>query len=302
LLRAQGYQTVFVYGGRALFDGVGGYLERNGVERIVDQADYPPGTFTTAWGVADEAIFARALVEMDTLARRGRPFYSLVLSVSNHRPFAFPQDHMRYDRRLSGRENAVRYADWALGEFMEGAKKRPWYADTLFVLMGDHGARVYGSARIPLASYEVPILFVGPGATPGATVETLASSLDVPPTLLGLLGLDYVSSFFGRDLLRLPADAGRALMTHNNDIGLLEGGRLAVLGLRRAVTVYDCELAAAECQPVEAGPAERAVVDDAIAYYSAADQLYRSGALTETSVRRAHAVPETRSRRGVGGD
>src|SRR5690606_17824637 len=128
--------------GRALFDGMGAYLRRNGVDRIVEQADYPPGTFATAWGVADEAIFSRAVREMDALAAGGESFYALVLSVSNHRPFRFPSGHVQPDPALSGRENAVRYADWALGQFMDQASRRPWYDDTLFVLMGDHGARV----------------------------------------------------------------------------------------------------------------------------------------------------------------
>ena len=304
LLREQGYQTLFVYGGRALFDGMGGYLSRNGVERIVEQADYPPGTFTTAWGVADEAIFARALAEMDGMARSGRPFYSLVLSVSNHRPFQFPQDHVRSDPGLGGRENAVRYADWALGDFMRRASDRPWFDDTLFVLMGDHGARVYGSARIPLASYEVPILLIGPGVPAGERVTTLASSLDVPPTVLGLLGLDYESRFFGRDVLRLPAGAGRALMTHNSDVALLESGpngsRMAVLGLQGTAKVYDCDLAAAQCERPDASADAAELVDDAIAYYRGADLLYRGGGLAMAGTRLVHANGGARAAADVG--
>jgi phosphoglycerol transferase MdoB-like AlkP superfamily enzyme len=280
LLRDRGYQTLFVYGGRALFDGMGGYLHRNGVERVVEQTDFPAGTFATAWGVADEFIFARALDEMDAMAALGRPFYTLVLSVSNHRPFRFPEDHLRGDHGLSGRENAVRYADWALGRFMSEARGRSWYGDTLFVLMGDPGARVYGAAQIPLASYEVPILFIGPGVPRGARVATLASSLDVPPTVLGMQGLDYDSRSYGRDELRVPPDGGRALMTHNSDAALLEGHRLAVLGLRGTKRVYDCDLERVTCRELdETEPAQRRVVEDAIAYYGGADLLYRSGAL-----------------------
>jgi membrane-anchored protein YejM (alkaline phosphatase superfamily) len=280
---------------------MGGYLERNGVEKVIEQADYPPDTFATAWGVADEAIFGRALGELDALARAGEPFYSLVLTTSNHRPFLFPTDHVRPDPALSRRENAVRYADWALGGFLREARRRPWYDDTLFVLMGDHGARVYGSARIPLASYEVPILLIGPGVPRGARLDTLASSLDVPPTVLARLGLDYDSKFFGRDVLRVPAASGRALMTHNSDVALLEGRRLAVLGLRGSARVYDCELAAASCREIDAAPpAERALVDDAIAYYRGADLLYRSGALALPPVRIAGSREASGGARGGG--
>lgn len=277
LLADRGYQTLFVYGGRALFDGMGGYLQRNGVERVVDEGDFPRGTFRTAWGVADEAIFDRALQEMDALHRNGRPFYTLILSVSNHRPFDFPRDAIQPDPHLKRRENAVRYADHALGRFLRAAHGHEFFDDTLFVVMGDHGARVYGSAEIPLASYEVPILFYAPGVIPaGRRIETLASSLDVPPTVLGVLGLSYDSRFFGRDVFRADPAAGRALMTHNSEVSLMRGSRLAVLGLHRAVRVYE-RGPGDLLTPVPPGTADRELIQDAIAFYGGADREYRGG-------------------------
>jgi phosphoglycerol transferase MdoB-like AlkP superfamily enzyme len=278
LLADRGYQTMFVYGGHALFDGMGGYLRRNGVERIVDQSDFPSGTFTTAWGAADEAIFDKAIEEMDALHRTGRPFYSLILSVSNHRPYHFPEGKIRWDPALKSRENAVRYADYALGHFIREARKHPFFDNTLFVLMGDHGARVYGAADIPLASYEVPILFYAPGLMPaGRRVDTLASSFDVPPTILGSLGFSYDSKFFGHDVFHTPASEGRALMTHNSDVALMRGSRIAVLGLHRSVRLY--ERGPAESLKLISSPdaAGRELIDDAIAYYDGADREYRSG-------------------------
>ncbi|MFY9825137.1 MAG: sulfatase-like hydrolase/transferase [Thermoanaerobaculia bacterium] len=279
VLASRGYETMFVYGGHALFDGMGTYLHRNGVHRLVDQSSYPPGTFATAWGVCDEAIFTKALEVMDEVHAEGRPFYSLVLSVSNHRPFTFPQDHVKEEKRFHRRENVVRYADWALGRFMAQAKSHAFYRDTLFVLMGDHGARVYGASEIPLPSYEVPILFIGPDVPAGTRLETLASSLDVPPTILGVLGLDYDSKFFGHDVLRIAPEDGRALMTHGSEIALMRGGRMAVLGLRESATLYEVDTARDEVAKVKSvDPAGRELIEDAIAYYNAADRLYRSGA------------------------
>ncbi len=279
LLASQGYETMFVYGGRALFDGMGTYLHQNGVDRLVDQSSYPQGTFTTAWGVCDEAIFTKALEVMDETHAKGKPFYSLVLSVSNHRPFTFPQDHIKEETRFHRRENVVRYADWALGQFMAKAKSHAFYQDTLFVLMGDHGARVYGASEIPLPSYEVPILFVGPGVPAGVRLPTLASSLDLPPTILGVLGLDYDSKFFGHDVFRTPPEDGRALMAHGSEIALMRGGRMAVLGLREAANLYEVDEARNEIAKVKSmDPAGNELIEDAIAYYNAADRLYRSGA------------------------
>jgi phosphoglycerol transferase MdoB-like AlkP superfamily enzyme len=279
VLAEHGYRTEFVYGGRALFDEMGPYLERNGVQKVVDQGDFPDDAYRTAWGVCDEAIFARAMTEIDELARSGSPFYMLVLTVSNHRPFKFPEDSVKWDPRMRARPNAVRYADHALGGFFDVARGKPWYDDTLFVLMGDHGARVYGAAEIPLASYEVPILFVGSGVVPaGVRDDSLASSLDVPPTVLGALGIGYDSRFFGRDLFHSDPAAGRAFLSHNEEIALLEGERLAVLGLRGSERLFHYRRGQDELEPIPAASdGDRALLADAVAFYQTADDLYRTG-------------------------
>lgn len=278
LLRARGYSTTFIYGGRALFDGMGAYMRNNGMERVIEQRDYPRGTFTTAWGVADEAIFDRTLTELDSLHATGRPFYTLVLTVSNHKPYTYPAGRIAEDPAAHRREHAVRYADWALGRFMRQARTHGFFDNTLFVLMGDHGARVYGAAEIPLPSYEVPVLLYGPSLVPsGVRVGTLASSLDIAPTVMGLLGGEYESRFFGRDVLHEPPGDGRALMTHNSELALLRGGRMAVLGLRGATTVYAVDSAGGMLPVRVEDEQDRALVREAIAYFQGADQLYRGG-------------------------
>ena len=183
---------------------------------------------------------------------------------------ADPDEHKRI--------NAVRYADWSLGRFVRDARHHAFFDNTVFVLMGDHGPRVYGAAEIPLASYSVPILLYGPGIVPGGVrINELASSMDVPPTVLGLLGGSYDSKFFGRDVLTSKPRAGLAVMTHNNEIALMRGDRLAVLGLRGAATVYDVGADGAMRRIATPGPADRALVEDAIAYFQTADELYRRG-------------------------
>ena len=279
LLRERGYATEFIYGGHAMFDGMGAYMRNNGVERVVDQAAFPDTAFTTAWGVSDEAIFDRALVELDSLHATGRPFHVTVLTVSNHKPYSYPAGRIAQDPAAHRRTHAVRYADWALGRFMREARTHAFYDGTLFVLMGDHGARVYGAAEIPLASYEVPVLFIAPGAVPaGRRVATLASSLDVPPSILGVLGFGYTSRFFGRDVLHAAPEGGRALMTHNASLALMRDGRLVVLGPRQRTSVYAVD-AAGHTTPVATPSArDRDLVAEAIAWFQGADELYRRGA------------------------
>ncbi len=279
VLRDRGYHTSFIYGGRALFDGMGEYMRNNGMQLIVEQKDYPKGSFSTAWGVADEIIFDKALATYDSLAATGKPFYSTILSVSNHKPYEYPTGRIAADPAKHWRTNAVQYADWALGRFIRMAKVHPWFDNTLFVLMGDHGARVYGASEIPLPSYEVPVLFYAPGFIPaGEKIETLASSLDIPPTIMARLGISYDTKWFGHDVFAAKPEEGRALMTHNSSLALMRGDRIAVLGLKGATDVYQYDRSAARLRlmptPDSAG---RALVEDAIAYFHTADRVYRGG-------------------------
>ncbi len=277
VLGAEGYQTLFVYGGRALFDGMGPYLAANGMQRIVEQSDFPKGEFSTAWGVSDQAILARSLVEMENMEATGKPFFTMILSVSNHRPYAYPPGTIEPLPGLKRRQNVVRYADWAIGRFFRAAREKSFFDHTLFVVMGDHGARVYGAATIPLASYQVPILMIAPGVLPaGVRVDTLASSLDVPPTILSILGLAYSSRFFGHDLLHTAPEDGRALLVHNGDIALMRSGRIAILGLRQQTRVFDVDRASGEFRQQDGrSEPEANLVGDAIAYFQSADELVR---------------------------
>ena len=145
--------------------------------------------------------------------------------------------------------------------------------------MGDHGARVYGKQQIPLPSYEIPILFYGPGIVrAGVRVPTLASAVDVPPTIMGVLGGDYESRFFGTDVFRQDSANGRAFMTHNAEIALMRGDRVVVLGLRQRADLFRVDTVTQKFVPIATpDSAGRALVEDAIAYYNGADRVYREG-------------------------
>lgn len=278
ILRERGYSTSFIYGGRALFDGMGQYMLRNGMDQVVEQGDFPDSSFRTAWGVPDEVIFDRAIAQFDSLHAEGEPFFSIVLSVSNHKPYTYPAGRIAADPADRKRSNAVRYADYALGRFMREARAHAFFDSTLFVIMGDHGARVYGAAEIPLPSYEVPVLLYAPGVIAGGQrLATLASSMDVPPTILALLGIDYDSRFFGRDILAMRPDEGRAVMTHNSSLVLLRDSVMVVLGPQRRTSVYvPGPDGTWQASGAPQGRAREAGAD-AVAFFHGADRLYRSG-------------------------
>jgi len=272
-LADRGYRRLFVYGGRGLFDGMRSFMFNNGFERFVEQSDFKDPQFTTAWGVSDEAIFDRALLELDTLHAEGKPFFATVLTVSNHQPFTYPEGRIDLPPTGHHRDHAVKYADYALGRFLDQAQDHAFYDNTVFVVLGDHGARVYGAQMFPLKSYRVPVLMILPGGEgAGTRCSTLACSLDIAPTIMGLLGGEYRSVFFGRDALNIPADKGYALMQHNHDLALLEHDNTAtVLRLSAAPVQYRVDPETFVMSPITLNPDRR---DDAISFFQLANRLY----------------------------
>lgn len=229
-----GYERLFMTAGRGLFDGVRSFMKTNGFNHFREQSDYHNPNFINAWGVSDEDLFREALCEFDTLHAQHSPFFATLLTVSNHRPYTFPAG--RIASKAQTRENAIRYADWSLGHFFREAATHDFFRNTPFVVMGDHGARVYGSQRFPIKSYRVPVLLIAPDAAErGTRCHTVACSLDIAPTILGCLGGEYRSVFSGQDACRIPAFAGRAIMRHNHDVAMLDANnRLALLGFNRS--------------------------------------------------------------------
>jgi phosphoglycerol transferase MdoB-like AlkP superfamily enzyme len=276
VLKRDGYASVFLYGGRGLFDGMRSFAVRNGYDRFVEQKHFAHPTFTTIWGVCDEDLFLRAVEEFHELAKTNQPFCGTILSVSNHKPYTYPKGTIPEDPEQRRRENAVKYSDYALGRFFQAAKKEAFWTNTIFVVVADHGARVYGAQSIPIHSYEIPLVIAGPAVVKGPSrVSQLGCSLDVPTTVLGLLGRPYETLFFGRDLLRSRPEEGRAFLNHNRDIGLLERDRLVVLGLKQTVEFYQGDPKVVEMSVLPSpSDADRELEKDAIAIYQVADDLY----------------------------
>jgi phosphoglycerol transferase MdoB-like AlkP superfamily enzyme len=276
VLKRDGYASIFLYGGRGLFDGMRSFAVRNGYDRFVEQKHFAHPTFTTIWGVCDEDLFLRAVEEFHKLAKTGQPFCGTILSVSNHKPFTYPKGAIPDDPEQRRRENAVKYSDYALGRFFQAAKKEPFWTNTVFVVVADHGARVFGAQSIPIHSYEIPLLITGPAVVKSPSrVPQLGCSLDVPTTVLGLLGRPYETMFFGRDLLRSRPEEGRGFLNHNRDIGLLAHDRLVVLGLKQTVEFYQGDPKVVEMSPLpHPADADRELEKDAIAIYQVADDLY----------------------------
>ncbi|MGQ0502726.1 MAG: LTA synthase family protein [Panacagrimonas sp.] len=235
VMNGLGYQSSFLYGGYGAFDDMNPYFGHNGFA-ISDRTQIENPRFTNPWGVSDEDLFEHALGYFDQAATRGQPFFSVIMSTSNHKPFTFPEGVAGVKPRGGGRRAGVLYADHSIGQFIRAARTRPWFRDTVFVVVADHDARVYGKANVPLNTYEIPLLIYSPAHIKPQRVDTVTSQMDVAPTLLGLLGLEYQAPFFGQDVLKWPAHLPRTILfNHNHDVAALRGDKLCILGLRKTV-------------------------------------------------------------------
>jgi phosphoglycerol transferase MdoB-like AlkP superfamily enzyme len=276
VLKRDGYNTLFLYGGRGVFDGMRAFAVHNGYDKFVEQKHFENPSFTTAWGVADEDLFKRTVTELRDLSKQDKPFCATVLTVSNHKPYTYPTGRIAEDPLKKKREHAVKYSDWCLGEFFKAVKNEPYWTNTVFCVVADHGARVYGSQTIPIKSYEIPMVLLGPALVKEPKqLDQLGCSLDVPVTLLGLIGRPYESLFFGRDLLKGDPAHERVLINHNRSIGIWAKERMIVLSLQKSVEYYEGDPKKVEVRTLaNPGATEQQLSDDCAALFQVADDLY----------------------------
>ena len=240
VMALNGYSPTFIYGGYGTFDNMNYFFGNNGYH-VIDRTDMPKPNFGNIWGVSDEDLFRNAFTVFDTQHEKGQRIFSVVMTTSNHKPFTFPSGVPGVKPEGGGREAGVRYADYAIGKFIDELKQKPYFDDTLVVIVADHGARAYGRASIPLPTYEIPFMVYSPKHIAPRRFDGLTSQLDVAPTVLGLLNISHDSLFFGKDTLLGDAQSRVAVLNHNRDIALLHNEQLAQLGFRktRSMVAYD---------------------------------------------------------------
>ncbi|HNI09914.1 MAG TPA: LTA synthase family protein [bacterium] len=199
MLKERGYRTVFFSPHQATFDNIGGFLGMNAFDRVYDPSDYRDAETANLWGVDDRSLFQSAGKVLDTLADHS-PFFSVILTVSNHGPYAIPDDFSPYPGEKD-RSHAVRFADQSIGSFMASVKKSKWFDRTIFVFLGDHGARGVNTYDMDLEYLHIPFIIWSKGLPP-SIISDLGGQIDIPATIMGLIGGDYTNNTFGIDLLR----------------------------------------------------------------------------------------------------
>ena len=240
LSAARGYDDVYVYNGDFAWDNQSGFFSNQGMTTFIGRNDYVNPVFSDpTWGVSDQDMFNRGNEELAKRGAAGKPFYALLQTLSNHVPYALPAE-LPVDK-VTGRGSldlhltAMRYSDWALGQFFEKARKEPYFKETLFIVLGDHG---FGNEQqiteMDLGRFNIPLLLIGPGIQEkfGKVNRTVGSQPDVVPTIMGRLGGASQHQCWGRDLLNLPAgDPGFAVIKPSGSeqtVAIVKGDRILV--------------------------------------------------------------------------
>ncbi len=279
LLKSQGFATFFFYGGYGYFDNMNAYYAANNY-RVIDRTDIPQAEvgFENVWGVADEYLFDQVIRTLDDKSDKGtggKPFFAQVMTTSNHRPYTYPANRIDIPSP-GGREGAVKYTDYAIGKFIQDASKKPWFKDTLFVIVADHCASAAGKTRLPIAGYHIPAIFYAPALLKPAVYTPLASQIDIAPTLMEVLGKNGSDQFFGQSFFSTAPSAQRAFISNYQALGYLKNNTLTVLLPKQEVESFSVDPITMAATPTAVN---QTLLKEAVAYYQTASKAFKTGAL-----------------------
>ncbi|NUY79891.1 sulfatase-like hydrolase/transferase [Flavobacterium sp. MAH-1] len=284
VFRSRDYACNFFYGGDGYFDNMNAYFGGNGFD-IYDRGrgsvlsdnikttrhniEDREVTFENAWGICDEDIFSKMLKVADEQYQKGRPFLNFVMTTSNHRPYTYPSGKIDIPSGTN-RQGAVKYTDYAFRELFEKARKKPWFKNTVFVIIADHCASSAGKDEIDVANYHIPAFVINLPEQQNAKVGKLCSQIDLFPTLFSAMDWDYESDFYGKDVLSDTFEP-RALFGTYRKLCLMKEDKVMVLSDGKKQNFYRWEKSNNNLQPLKM---DRSFLSEAISYYQTADYLF----------------------------
>ena len=239
VFQSKGYTTKFLYGGDAYFDNMQNFFGGNGYD-VIDKSNLKLNeiSFSNIWGVCDEDMAKKAIQVMNEEAKTGKPFFNHWMTVSNHRPFTYPEGKISISGTAKSREGGVMYTDYALKQFFEMAKKQAWFKNTVFVIVADHCASSSGKTELPMDKYRIPAFIYAPGFIEPQKIDKLVSQIDLMPTVIGILNFKYESKFFGKDVLKtnyIP----RAFIATYQDLGYIKDDVLTIISPLKKLKQFD---------------------------------------------------------------
>lgn len=259
IFKEKGYDTKWIYGGYGYFDNMNYFFGHNGFE-VIDRTSWKKGevSFANAWGAADEDTFNKVISEADKSYSNDKPFFNILLTISNHRPYTYPDNRIDLPSGKARREGAVKYADYAIGKFLNDAKEKPWFENTVFIFVADHTAGAAGNQEITISDHHIPAIIYAPKLFKAHRYDMPVSQIDIMPTLLTMLNFNYESRFYGQDVLSSTYKP-RFFVSNYQKLGFVKNGVELIL---KPVKQYSYT-------PEKANNVQ-SILDEAVAYYQQA--------------------------------
>ena len=292
IFKAEGYQSTFLYGGDGYFDNMNAFFGNNGFdiidrgrkmnvrEKFTGKRTTIPDKevrFANAWGICDEDLYEAAIRDADEKYNQQLPFFQFVMTTSNHVPYTYPEGKIDIASG-SGRSGAVKYTDYALGQFIRQIREKTWFENTVVIVVADHCASSAGKNEINVAKYHIPCLVYNlKGDYAIHSIDKQCSQIDVFPTLFALLGWTYESNFFGKNVLSDDFHP-RAFVGTYQKLGYLQSDSLLILSPQQKAETYLLNNDKTELLPVAM---DSSLLVKAIAYYQTASLLFNNGGMKE---------------------
>lgn len=201
LLKPYGYRSFFCATHDPVFDNMEGFFTLNGFDRTISSNDFSSSESMGVTGIPDHKLYGR-LIEQINASGKEKPFVAYVMTGTDHGPWTIPNDIAFKPTGADEKERASQYADWAVQQFMEEAQKQPWYANTVFVFLGDHGQIMNDAYDMPITYHHIPLIVHCPKMLPPAVNHHLGYQPDLVRTLASILNVRYSNFSFGVDLMK----------------------------------------------------------------------------------------------------
>jgi phosphoglycerol transferase MdoB-like AlkP superfamily enzyme len=293
ILHDKKYELSFIYGGDGYFDNMNAFFGGQGftivdrnrgnplpesikTERInIEDKDV---TFENAWGICDEDIYKQSLKIADEQSKKGKVFFQFVMTTSNHKPYTFPAGKISLPQGT--RDAAVKYTDFAIGDFIDKAKNKTWFANTVFVIVADHCASSAGKWEINTEKHHIPAIIYNLPNQKKGEVNALVSQIDIMPTLFSLLGWNYETALYGKDIFKMKPEDERALIGNYRTLGLLKNGIFTQINDRKNVKQFTYNSSDKTIKQEIKTPID-SLKNLTISYYQTASERFKNGKMKE---------------------
>lgn len=284
VFKAKNYSSNFFYGGDGYFDNMNAYFGGNGftiydrgrgsvlsdkIKTTRNNINDNEVTFENAWGICDGDIYNKMLKVADEHYNKNELFFNFVMTTSNHRPYTYPDNAIDI-LSGTGRDGAVKYTDYAIKKMFEKAIKKPWFKNTVFIIIADHCASSAGKDEIDVANYHIPAFIVNLPEAFNQKIDKQCSQIDIFPTFFALQNWKYESNFFGKNVFNSTFEE-RALVGTYRKLVLMKKDKVMILSDQKKQSFYSWNKTDNSLKSL---PMNKSFLDETISWYQTADFLF----------------------------